>query len=123
MRTYFDHENLEVYPLELCFVGWVATLLAKIKQRPSEVRIAEVSDQLDRASVSALLNTPKEMDDGNGKRAPNFSMTDAVRLRNAQLAWMRWSPKRGVRKTRYKKARKCCSVLLRCSRMHGLRHV
>lgn len=64
MRTYFDHENLEVYPLELCLVGWVATLLARIKQRPSEVRVAEVSDQIDRTNVSALLNTGE----GNGRR-------------------------------------------------------
>ena len=64
MRTHFDHENLDVYQLELRFVGWVTTLLANIKQRPSGVRIAEVSDQLDRASLSALLNTAE----GNGRR-------------------------------------------------------
>jgi four helix bundle protein len=64
MRTYFDHENLDVYQLELRFVGWAATLLANIKQRPSEARIAEVSDQLDRASLSSLLNTAE----GNGRR-------------------------------------------------------
>ena len=64
MRTHFDHENLDVYQLELCFVGWVATLLANIKQRPSEARIAEVCDQLDRASLSSLLNTAE----GNGRR-------------------------------------------------------
>jgi four helix bundle protein len=64
VRTYSDHENLDVYQLELRFVGWVATLLANIKQRPSEARIAEVSDQLDRASLSSLLNTAE----GNGRR-------------------------------------------------------
>jgi four helix bundle protein len=64
MRTYFDHEKLDVYQLELCFVGWVAELLANVKQRPSDARIAEVSDQLDRASLSSLLNTAE----GNGRR-------------------------------------------------------
>jgi four helix bundle protein len=64
MRTYFDHENLDVYQLELRFVGWVAELVAKVKQRPSGARIAEVVDQLDRASLSSLLNTAE----GNGRR-------------------------------------------------------
>jgi four helix bundle protein len=64
MRTYFDHENLEVYQLELRFVGWVTALLANVKQRPSGARIAEVTDQLDRASLSSLLNTAE----GNGRR-------------------------------------------------------
>jgi len=64
MRTCFDHENLDVYQLELRFVGWVAALLANIKQHPTDARIAEVSDQLDRASLSSLLNTAE----GNGRR-------------------------------------------------------
>ena len=64
MRTYFDHEKLDVYRLELQFITWVTGLLAKIKQRPTDARIAEVSDQLDRASLSALLNTAE----GNGRR-------------------------------------------------------
>jgi four helix bundle protein len=64
VRTYFDRENLDVYQLELRFVTWVTGLLAKIKQRPTNARIAEVSDQLDRASLSSLLNTAE----GNGRR-------------------------------------------------------
>ena len=64
MRTYFDHENLDVYQLELRFVEWVSVLLANVKQCPSDARIAEVSNQLDRASLSALLNTAE----GNGRR-------------------------------------------------------
>jgi four helix bundle protein len=63
MRTYFDHENLDVYQLELRFVEWV-TALANIKQRPCGARIAEVTDQLDRAGLSSLLNTAE----GNGRR-------------------------------------------------------
>ena len=64
VRTYFDHEKLDVYQLELQFITWVTPLIAKVKQRPSEARIAEVLDQLDRASLSALLNTAE----GNGRR-------------------------------------------------------
>jgi four helix bundle protein len=64
MRTYFDHEKLDVYQLELRFVTWVTALLVKIKQRSTDARISEVSDQLDRASLSALLNTAE----GNGRR-------------------------------------------------------
>jgi four helix bundle protein len=86
MRTCFDHENLDVYQLELRFVGWVAALLANIKQRPTDARIAEVSDQLDRASLSSLLNTAEGNGRHSGKRGRSFSMTHAVRLRNVQLA-------------------------------------
>ena len=64
MRIQFDHEKLEVYQLELAFVAWVAPLLAKVKQAGATVRTAEVIDQLDRASLSALLNTAE----GNGRR-------------------------------------------------------
>ena len=64
MRMHFDHERLDVYQAELRFVTWVTSLLAKIKQRPTNARIAEVSDQLDRASLSMLLNTAE----GNGRR-------------------------------------------------------
>lgn len=64
MRTYFDHEELDVYQIELGFITWVTALLTKIKQRPADARIAEVSDQLDRGSLSSLLNTAE----GNGRR-------------------------------------------------------
>lgn len=64
MRSYFDHEKLDVYQLELAFVSWVTPLLASVKQRAGTARTAEVIDQLDRASLSALLNTAE----GNGRR-------------------------------------------------------
>ncbi len=48
MTTYFDHEKLDVYQLELRFITWVTRLLVDIKQRSADARIAEVSDQLDR---------------------------------------------------------------------------
>ena len=64
MRTFFDHEKLDVYQLELRFITWVTALLSKIKQSPKKARTTEVLDQLDRASLSALLNTAE----GNGRR-------------------------------------------------------
>ena len=64
MRSYFNHEKLDVYQLELSFISWVTPLRANVKQRPGNARTAEVIDQLDRASLSALLNTAE----GNGRR-------------------------------------------------------
>jgi four helix bundle protein len=64
VRTDFDHEKLDVYQLELRFITWVTALLVNVKRRPTDARMAEVVDQLDRASLSALLNTAE----GNGRR-------------------------------------------------------
>ena len=59
----FDREKLEVYRYELEFIGWVTPLLDEAMASPKG-RTREVCDQLDRASLSALLNTAE----GNGKR-------------------------------------------------------
>ncbi len=59
----FDHEKLDVYRLELEFVAWVTVLLNETKVNAQGLH-REVCDQLDRASLSALLNTAE----GNGKR-------------------------------------------------------
>jgi four helix bundle protein len=59
----FDHEKLDVYQLELQFISWVSVLLEEVGN-PPKGKTAEVCDQLDRASLSALLNTAE----GNGKR-------------------------------------------------------
>jgi len=63
MKSQFDHEKLDVYQLELLFLGWVTPLLEEAK-RSIKARLTEVCDQLDRASLSILLNTAE----GNGKR-------------------------------------------------------
>ncbi len=63
MKRQFDHENLDVYQLELQFVAWVTPLLEEVRKLAG-IRTTEVCDQLDRASLSALLNTAE----GNGKR-------------------------------------------------------
>jgi four helix bundle protein len=62
-RAMFDHEKLDVYQLELQFIAWVTDLLEEVS-KSAKGRTAEVCDQLDRASLSALLNTAE----GNGKR-------------------------------------------------------
>jgi four helix bundle protein len=59
----FDHEKLDVYRYELEFIGWVTPLLEEAAVS-AKGRTREVCDQLDRASLSALLNTAE----GNGKR-------------------------------------------------------
>jgi four helix bundle protein len=59
----FDHEKLEVYSFELNFIEWVTPLLDEIIALPKG-RTREICDQLDRASLSTLLNTAE----GNGKR-------------------------------------------------------
>jgi four helix bundle protein len=59
----FDHEKLDVYHLELQFIAWVTPLLDEVS-RTAPGKTREVIDQLDRASLSTLLNTAE----GNGKR-------------------------------------------------------
>src|SRR5580658_6819583 len=59
-ECWFDHEKLEVYREAIAFIGWLSALLE------STVRIGEVKDQLDRASISIPLNIAE----GNGKYGP-----------------------------------------------------
>lgn len=59
----FDHEKLNVYQVQLQVVGWVDPLLEEVRRKaPGKTR--EVRNQLDRASLSVLLNIAE----GNGKR-------------------------------------------------------
>src|SRR5260370_41934671 len=66
MKTYFDHERLDVYREAIDFCGWVGQFLAAIS-----AKIA-AKDQLDRASTSIPLNIAE----GNGK----FSARDRARF-------------------------------------------
>ncbi|MBU1694147.1 MAG: four helix bundle protein [Verrucomicrobia bacterium] len=63
MKPQLSHEKLDVYQLELEFIRWSAALLNDVKGCDG-IRTAEVRDQLDRASLSMLLNTAE----GNGRR-------------------------------------------------------
>ena len=63
LPAHFDHEKLDVYQLELKFLTWVTQFLAEICG-PLSAQTREIREQLDRASLSALLNTAE----GNGRR-------------------------------------------------------
>jgi four helix bundle protein len=63
MSAQFDHEKLDVYQVALQFVAWVTPLMEESRASGSAAA-GEVRDQLDRASLSILLNTAE----GNGKR-------------------------------------------------------
>jgi hypothetical protein len=60
---HFGHEKLDVYQLELKFLSWVTQFLADLSSR-SLALTRELREELDRASLSALLNTAE----GNGRR-------------------------------------------------------
>jgi len=66
MKTYFDHEKLDVYRESIAFCGWVGEFLSAISAK------AAAKDQLDRASTSIPLNIAE----GNGK----FSNKDRSRF-------------------------------------------
>jgi four helix bundle protein len=57
VKTYFDHEKLNVYQKALAFIKWVDSLLKKIKVKNT------ATDNLDRASTSIAINIAE----GNGK--------------------------------------------------------
>jgi len=63
MTSPLDHEQLDVYHLELEFIRWVTPLITEVKEVDSP-SVREVCDHLDRGSLSALFNTAE----GNGKR-------------------------------------------------------
>src|SRR5881227_591521 len=66
MKTYFDHEKLDVYRECIAFCAWTGDLLNLISVK------AAAKDQLDRASTSIPLNIAE----GNGK----FSAKDRARF-------------------------------------------
>jgi len=66
MKTYFDHEKLDVYRESIAFCAWTGDLLNSISAK------AAAKDQLDRASTSVPLNIAE----GNGK----FSAKDRARF-------------------------------------------
>jgi four helix bundle protein len=66
MKTYFDHERLDLYQEAIAFCGWVGDLLSEVTAK------ASAKDQLDRASTSIPLNIAE----GNGK----FSNADRARF-------------------------------------------
>jgi four helix bundle protein len=70
MKTYFDHEKLDVYQESIVFCSWVGDLLSEVTSK------AAAKDQLDCASTSLPLNIAE----GNGK------FSDADRSRFLEIA-------------------------------------
>ena len=66
MKTYFDHEKLDVYQQAIAFGGSIGKLLGEVTARTA------AKDQFDRASTSIPLNIAE----GNGK----FSDSDRSRF-------------------------------------------
>ncbi len=66
MKSYFDHEKLDVYQQSIAFCGWVGDFINAISSK------AAAKDQLDRASTSIPLNIAE----ANGK----FSDADRARF-------------------------------------------
>ena len=64
MPSQFDHEKLKVYQIELHFITWLDRLLKELRLARHQ-GMTVIIDQLDRASLSVLLNTAE----GNGRRA------------------------------------------------------
>jgi four helix bundle protein len=64
MPAIFDHEKLEGYQLQLQFISWVTGFFEELHES-KPLRVAESINQLDRASLSVLLNIAEE----NGRRA------------------------------------------------------
>ena len=111
--TPFDYEKLDVYRVELAFVAWIADFLGDVAHSSVQYR-RELIEQLDRASLSILLNTAE----GNGKRQvrqpPSFSMTPVARHSSAPLASMRLSRSAWSTPIVFDPVRKCYRVSWQC---------
>jgi four helix bundle protein len=67
----FDHEKLDVYQLELKFLTWTTEFLVDISE-PSATQKRELITKLDRASLSALLNTAEGYGRRQGRQRARF---------------------------------------------------
>ena len=66
MNPIFDHERLDVYQEAISFIAWISVILE------SEKCVGDIRNQLDRASISIVLNIAE----GNGK----FTAKDRCRF-------------------------------------------
>jgi len=72
MKTYFDHEKLNVYQASIEFVSWAEVLIESLPKSLA------ATNQLDRASTSISLNIAE----GNGK----FTEAESIKSkRNTDL--------------------------------------
>src|SRR4051812_33174479 len=68
MKTYFDHEKLNVYQVSLKFNEWVGDFLASIEAK------AAAKDHLDRAATSVPLNIAE----GNGNSRAKIARVSLI---------------------------------------------
>jgi four helix bundle protein len=71
MDAALGHEKLDVYRLELTFVEWITDLLPELSLS-SKAHRGELLEQLDRACLSALLNTAEGNSKRNGRQRAKF---------------------------------------------------
>ena len=89
----FDHEKLQVYQVQHEFLRWVTPLLVEVQRKHGNT--TEVRRQLDRASLSSLLNIAegngrrgqqtraKFFDDARGSASESAACLDALVAKNA----------------------------------------
>jgi four helix bundle protein len=71
MEPLFDREKLDVYRVELEFVAWIADFLDDVHRSTIQHR-GELMEQLDRASISMLLNTAEGIGKRHGRHRAKF---------------------------------------------------
>jgi hypothetical protein len=110
MEPFFDYEKLDVYRAELAFIAWIADFLDDVAQSSVQYR-RELIEQLDRASLSVLLNTAEGNGNVRGANARSFAMTPAARHSSAPPASMRLSRSVSSPPIVFDPVRKCSRVL------------
>src|ERR1700677_5367829 len=92
MEPIFDHEKLDVYCVELAFIAWIAAFLHDTSQSSGPYR-RELMEQLDRASLSLLLNTAEGTGKVQGQQRAKFFDDARGSAFECAACLMRRSPK------------------------------
>jgi hypothetical protein len=109
MEPLFDYQKLDVYRVELAFIAWIADFLGDVAQSSVQYR-RELIEQLDRASLSVLLNTAEGNGKRQGRQRAKFSMTPVARHSSAPPASMRRSLSAWSQSIVFNPVRKCSRV-------------
>ena len=113
LPSHFDHEKLDVYHLELKFLAWVTQFLADLCG-PSLAQSRDLRDQLDRASLSILLNTAEGNGRRQGRQRAKFFDDARGSAIECAAAWMlRW-PKDLLFCNEFNPAKQCWFALWLC---------
>jgi 23S rRNA-intervening sequence protein len=109
MEPIFDHEKLDVYGVELQFMTWISDFLHDVCASPAQHR-RELIEQLDRASLSMLLNTAEGNSKRHGRHRAKFFDDARGRHSSAPPAWMHRSPRGSSCPSALGPAKKCSRV-------------